>query len=118
MVDLVRMLIRIGNALLDSLAGMIVREFLQPLEIEPAFSSGCIWGGMVALVVGFIARQFLYWWGSIQRYFLPRKPSLDPGPSPAAMTWGCTKSVLGLLIILAFLLILAYKIMKLSGGSI
>lgn len=75
---------------MEALLGRMLQLLAAPVESVwqnlwkiPTYRSGFIAGLIVALVVGWISRQLLYWWNRVLQFFGPTAvPAADIGPSP------------------------------------
>jgi hypothetical protein len=90
------------DAILDT-----INPFLARLADDSSFRSGCLWGLFIALFIGLVSRQLLYWWNRVLQFFRPtKKPATDPGPSPSKTYAGAVFSFLALVSVLVFTFLL------------
>jgi hypothetical protein len=82
---------------------MNVVQGIQTAFARGTFGQGFCAGLLIALVIGGVGYQLLYWWLRIRRFFLPTRPSAVPGPSPAAGFGTCLESALWLTLLVVAL---------------
>ncbi len=88
-------------------------QAIQNAFANGTFGEGLCAGLLIALVIGGLGYQLLYWWLRIRRFFAPARPSLIPGPSPAARLGSCIESVLWLaLIVVAAVVVFGLVVMR------
>jgi hypothetical protein len=74
-------------------------EELRSLLPPGTFGEGLALGLLLALIIGMIGAQLLYFWNRILQFFTPTKPSFTPGPSAASKFGGCVAAVFAMLML-------------------
>jgi len=91
---------------IDAVADFI-NSFFTRLADDSSFRAGFLLGLLVALSIGWLSRQLLYWWGRILQFFDPTtRPAVAPGPSPFNTCVGAIFALIALVGILIFVLLL------------
>jgi hypothetical protein len=73
-----RLILAQVDAILDT-----INPFLARLADDSSFRSGCLWGLFIALLIGLVSRQLLYWWNRVLLLFSDyRKARSQPGLQP------------------------------------